>query len=309
VILPQLRMPHPYAQGESAAAVDPVPAEQSVFGGIRKSASSDLGGVNTTWEPIIGFSASAMQDNPGVTLDLAAGTIAISETGNYQITVNCEVSYTVDKEVTRRMLMRLFNVTDNAAVPNADLSIGIGAWSDFASSSYTVLAYISAGLVGKALRMEISASAGDTFAAVQVLSALFAAVKMPLGAGPQGLQGNPGEPGGAYVSAWWQYQNQTAAPPATGSLRMNSTSHAVNDVKTLWVHHEDAEGLVWTLNNIQIGDKVLVRNKQGERFDLSITAVNDTIPGSTGYSTIVGTVTLSQGTVTSGSQVQISVVR
>jgi hypothetical protein len=91
--------------------------------------------------------------------------------------------------------------------------------------------------------------------------------------GPQGPQGEPGAPGGSLVSSYWNYASQTTPPPTSGSFR--TTNPPVGDPITLWVHKTDAAGRIWFGNLPQPDERIIIRDKSQNRYDIDILSVTD----------------------------------
>lgn len=81
--------------------------------------------------------------------------------------------------------------------------------------------------------------------------------------GPAGPAGPAGPPGGGYVAAEWDFNQNTTSPPAQGSLRMNSTTYP--SVTQIWIHELDRDNLDRQagLNKLKVGDQLLLQSAQG----------------------------------------------
>jgi hypothetical protein len=87
--------------------------------------------------------------------------------------------------------------------------------------------------------------------------------------GPAGVDGAPGAdgpagpPGTAYLSAAWNFNQNTVVSPASGTMRMNATTYAATN--TLWVSETDRDGLDRTigLNLVVVGDQIIMQSAQG----------------------------------------------
>ncbi len=92
--------------------------------------------------------------------------------------------------------------------------------------------------------------------------------------GERGPEGPPGPPGTAYLSAQWNFNQNTATPPANGTMRMNGTTYAATT--QLWIAEADRDGLDRTvgLNIAKVGDEIIMQSAQG-RAVWNITAVAD----------------------------------
>jgi len=115
--------------------------------------------------------------------------------------------------------------------------------------------------------------------------------------GPQGIQGTPGDtgaigpPGNAYLQAQWNFNQNTAVPPASGTMRMNATTYAATNL--LWLHETDRDGLDRQagLSLLEVGHGIIMQSAQG-RAVWAVTSVAD----SGTYRTLGVTMTESSGT-------------
>ena len=146
------------------------------MGGIRKTTEQTVGNLGATWIPITNYTTQVFADHPDVDTDLAAGTIAFHKAGSYMITANVEMDFTADNNSSRKMGLRLFNVTDNIAIPNASLNLYAGAYASGFANSSSIPVEISASAVSKNLRLEIGG--GGAFANVVLHAVLLSAVSL-----------------------------------------------------------------------------------------------------------------------------------
>jgi len=81
--------------------------------------------------------------------------------------------------------------------------------------------------------------------------------------GPEGPAGPMGPPGTAYLNAQWNFNQNTAVSPASGTMRMNATTYAATTL--LWVSETDRDGLDRTLglNLVTPGDQIIMQSAQG----------------------------------------------
>lgn len=113
-----------------------------------------------------------------------------------------------------------------------------------------------------------------------------------------GVKGDPGEPGGSLLSAYWTYNATTTSPPATGQIRTNA------GLTTAWLHETDADGYTRSagLDTINVGATLLVRASNGTSMDLTVTGT----PTDAGaYRTIP--ISVITGSVTKGARTQVSI--
>jgi hypothetical protein len=132
--------------------------------------------------------------------------------------------------------------------------------------------------------------------------------------GPQGIPGLPGPPGGTMLSGWWQYNTNDSPPPAVGQMRAIGLfgGAAVGQEVTIYLHHTDDEGLVWSIDSgsiLSAGDMFMIRDTKGEHWNILLTSSVNDVPGEEGYSTIVGTIdAMSISPPDKGTKVQVSVI-
>jgi hypothetical protein len=148
--------------------------QEGVRGGIRKTTDQTIGNLGATWVPIINYINQVFVDHPDVDTDLANGTIAFHKAGQYMLFANIEMGFTSDNNSSRKTGLRLFNVTDNAAIPNANVNLYAGAYSAGFANSTSIPVDLSPALVGKNIRIELGG--GDTFAAVVLRTVILSAV-------------------------------------------------------------------------------------------------------------------------------------
>lgn len=92
--------------------------------------------------------------------------------------------------------------------------------------------------------------------------------------GPTGPTGAEGQPGGTYLNAQWNFNQNTTAPPASGTVRMDSATYA--GATLVWLHETDRDGLDRQagLNVVGIGDDILMQSAQG-RVLWDVTSITD----------------------------------
>jgi hypothetical protein len=150
--------------------------QEGVRGGIRKTTDQTVGALGATWVSITNYTNQVFVDHPDVDTDLANGTIAFHKAGQYMLTANIEMSFTSDNNSSRKTGFRLFNVTDNVAIPNATVNLYAGAYSAGFTNSTSIPLDLSPALAGKNIRIEIGG--GDTFAAVVFHAVMLSAVSV-----------------------------------------------------------------------------------------------------------------------------------
>ena len=86
---------------------------------------------------------------------------------------------------------------------------------------------------------------------------------IPVVTGPPGAPGPAGPPGTAYLNAQWNFNQNTAVSPNSGTMRMNATTYAATTL--LWVSETDRDGLDRNagLNAAQVGDQIIMQSAQG----------------------------------------------
>ena len=147
-----------------------------VMGGIRKTTDQTVGNLGATWIPITNYTTQVFANHPDVDTNLAAGTIAFHKQGSYMVTVNVEMAFTSDNNSSRKTGIRLFDVTDGAAIPNAMVNLYAGAYTNGFTNSTSIPIEISPSTVGKNIRLDIGG--GDTFANVILKAVLLSAVSL-----------------------------------------------------------------------------------------------------------------------------------
>ena len=147
-----------------------------VMGGIRKTTDQTIGTLGASWVPIMNYTSQVFSNHPYVTTDLTAGTISFAKAGDYMLTANIEMTFTPDNNSSRKTGLRLFVVTDNAAIPNASVNLYAGGYTAGFANSSSIPVQLSAAMVGKNLRFEVGG--GDTFAAAILRTVLLSAVSL-----------------------------------------------------------------------------------------------------------------------------------
>jgi hypothetical protein len=128
--------------------------------------------------------------------------------------------------------------------------------------------------------------------------------------GDTGPAGPQGQPGGAVMSAWWQYSTSTSAPPSSGQIRSSTASPGVPGTDAvLYIHHTDDDGLVWDMSNAQVGDQVVFKDDHGNTWTTNVTSVANTVPGGAGYHTVGFHVLVASGSPAKNRRVLVSLVR
>ena len=132
----------------------------------------------------------------------------------------------------------------------------------------------------------------------------------PSGAtGPTGATGREGPPGGAMISGWWDYNSSTNPPPSTGQLRTSPATTTVGQPMTLYLSSTDNDGLVWDESTVAPGDQIRLRGTAGAVQYATATSVTVTIPGPTGYVTIVANVTSVTAQIAKNATVEVSLIK
>ena len=161
----QTRLPHPYKLDWGGP-----PAVQQVLGGLRKTTNQNIGNLAAAYVNIVDYQAPVFNDEFGIVSDLTAGTIMLTRLGDYLLNVNLECTFTSDNNSSRNTNLRLFNVSDNIAVPNALTALYAGAYTaGFQSSIVTFITRQAP--VNKLFRLQVGG--GSTFNAFNILQAAF----------------------------------------------------------------------------------------------------------------------------------------
>jgi hypothetical protein len=81
--------------------------------------------------------------------------------------------------------------------------------------------------------------------------------------GTDGAQGPQGPPGATYLNAQWNFNQNTVASPANGTMRMDATTYAAATV--LWVSEQDRDGLDRSIGlSLAVpGDQIIMQSAQG----------------------------------------------
>ena len=114
-----------------------------------------------------------------------------------------------------------------------------------------------------------------------------------------GPKGDPGEPGGSLLTAFWTFATATTAPPSSGQVRTNAGN------TTLWIAEVDTDGMnrAAGLATAEAGDTIIVRAANGTAMDLLITGAP--VDSGTYWTIPVSVIT---GTVTKGARTQIGIL-
>lgn len=124
-----------------------------------------------------------------------------------------------------------------------------------------------------------------------------------------GPPGPPGPPGGAFVDGRWDYAIQTSPPPAVGTIRTTPATIAVGVPMTIWLSATDDEGFAYLNPQIVPGDQIMLRGSAGAVQIATITSFNVTVPGATGFATIVAMPTSVDGQIAKQAVVEVSLIR
>jgi len=103
--------------------------------------------------------------------------------------------------------------------------------------------------------------------------------------GAQGPKGDTGPPGGAILSAVWDYSPATSPPPANGQLRTSPDPTVMGQVTTLWISNQDDAGLYYPAPSIVAGDEVRLRSTGEAVQYFDIIDWTENVAGPTGYRT------------------------
>ena len=117
--------------------------------------------INATWSPVTGYDTS-LATPIDVVQNAAAGTLALTDTGTYLLTITAAIAFT-SSNAGRSFQFRMFNVTDSV-VAAGPLTIYVGR--DIAGVNMAISTRFIAAASGKAMRIEMGN--GDTFSAVQI---------------------------------------------------------------------------------------------------------------------------------------------
>jgi len=124
--------------------------------------------------------------------------------------------------------------------------------------------------------------------------------------GPQGPPGPEGPPGGTLLTGWWDYSTAIVAPPLLGEIRTAPATIVVGQPMTIWLSATDDSGLVWSGAGIGVGGGLRLRGTFGAVQYATITSYTLTVPGATGYATIVATATSITGQIAKNAKVEVS---
>lgn len=145
-------------------------------GAIRKTTAQNIGNLGASFVPIVNYQTNVFTDNVDVVTNLVNGTVLVTSSGLYEFTVNLDVIMTSDNNSSRFFKLRIFNVTDNVAVPLTTTNIYIGAYvSGFSFSQTAPLDFELIG-INKDYRVEIGG--GDAFTNFQVVDTLFSCMSV-----------------------------------------------------------------------------------------------------------------------------------
>lgn len=107
---------------------------------------------------------------------------------------------------------------------------------------------------------------------------------------------------GVIASGWWRYSDLTTAPPAPGELRTDFADGNVATQGTIYLSVTDDDGLDWAIVSLGAGDKLAIRDQQGNLWNLTVDAVVD----NTTYATITATITSSGVAPKKNARVQVA---
>jgi hypothetical protein len=131
--------------------------------------------------------------------------------------------------------------------------------------------------------------------------------------GPPGLQGEQGEvgpPGGTIISSFWDYSGSTSPPPANGQVRTTPDPVVVGQNTTMWISNQDDNGLYYPAPTVVPGDEVRLRGTDGTVQNFTVLDWAETVPGSTGYRTVLLNPTSLTGQIKgSSAQVEVSLIQ
>jgi hypothetical protein len=146
--------------------------ENKAHGGIRKTTAQVIGAIGQTFVSIINYQSSVFNEYQGVSANLAAGTITALQVGNYVFNLSVQSTFDPDNNSSREFTLRLFNVTDNTALPNGGLVGYVGGYTAGLFLSVTMPAYIDAAHINKSLIIQINSETAN-FSSFRVESATF----------------------------------------------------------------------------------------------------------------------------------------
>lgn len=129
---------------------------QRLRGGMRKNTTLALGTLNTTWRAVTGFNIDLFVPPILVVLDKTAGTLMLLKSASIVFDVGLQATFTSDNNSGRTVRVRLFNVTDNAVLPDAAFDLFIGAYQAGLTASVSLPREAAEAIVGKAVRIEVS---------------------------------------------------------------------------------------------------------------------------------------------------------
>jgi hypothetical protein len=112
------------------------------------------------------------------------------------------------------------------------------------------------------------------------------------------------------ITGWWQYSNATNPPPSTGQLRTAPDPVVIGEEITVYLHCTDDDGLDWADVDVSAGKTLVIRDSSGNTWNIDLTSIENTVPGSDGYGTAVGI--LDSATATAprkNERVQVNLVR
>lgn len=160
------------------AGLEMAPASEVAFeriparGCMRKTTTQVVGALTTTFVPIVNFQGSIFPKPDGITLDLVNGVFSVQNAGDYFLDVNLEVECTPDNNSSRKMTVRLFDVTDGLAVPNMDAYQYIGSYAAGFSTAISIPFHLNVDSTGINFRVELNGV--SNFVGVNILRASIA---------------------------------------------------------------------------------------------------------------------------------------
>ena len=139
---------------------------EAVFGGMRKTTQQVIGALGAGWVPITNYQAEVFLNPQGIVSDFASGEFALTEPGNYLITLSFDTTFTASAVTGRAYNLRLYDVTNAAAVPDMEEHCFIGQFASQFTPHTTLPLTVTTALVNAQIRVEIGN--GDVFAAFNV---------------------------------------------------------------------------------------------------------------------------------------------
>lgn len=123
------------------------------LGGVRKTTASTAITLGAPFVSIIGYDTNAYTTPVGITTDLVNGSITLSKAGNYDLTANLLVTYTIDAAANRAFGVRVIDAIDSTVI--ASTTVYAAQYTGGTSVGFGIPVTIAAGRVGHPLIMQI----------------------------------------------------------------------------------------------------------------------------------------------------------